>query len=152
MESSSRPRVLVVDDNQDAADSTVELLHIMGFDARACYCGPAALAVATEFLPDVCLLDFTMPGMCGDELAVRLRERAGSRPMLLVAVTAMGGDEYRRRTAAAGFHLHLVKPVSPYNLLHVVDELWPVMTAGEHKGTGPALSTEPENPCAERSE
>src|SRR5258708_1877894 len=58
---------------------------IMGFDARACYDGPAALAAAAVFLPDVCLLDFTMPIMCGDELAVRLREQAGGRPMLLVA-------------------------------------------------------------------
>jgi two-component system, OmpR family, response regulator len=132
MESGSRPRVLVVDDSVDVADSTAELLRLTGFDARACYDGPAALAVAAEFLPDVSLLDLTMPLMDGDELAVRLRKQAAGRPMLLVAVTAMGGDEYRRRTEAAGFHLHLLKPVDPHDLLRVVDELWPMMHAAGH--------------------
>jgi len=129
MESGSRPRVLVVDDNADVADSTAELLRLTGFDARACYDGAAALPAAAEFLPDVCLLDLFMPVMDGDELAIRLRAQAGGRPLLLVAVTAMGGEAYRLRTEAAGFHLHLIKPVDPHDLLRVVDELWQLMDA-----------------------
>jgi CheY-like chemotaxis protein len=144
MEGAPRPSILVVDDNRDGADSTVELLGLVGFDARACYDGPAALAVAAEFRPDAVLIDLMMPLMDGDELAVRLREQAGGRPMLLVAVTAMSGDEYRRRTAAAGFHLHLVKPVSPHNLLLVVDELWRVMSQGAHPAVPAALTVRPD--------
>jgi len=131
MEIPTRPRVLCVDDNKDVADSAAELLHLVGFEVRVCYDGPSALVAAREFLPDVCLLDLNMPGMEGDELAVRLREEAGGRPMLLVAVTAMGADECRRRTEEAGFHLHLVKPVDPHNLLRVVDELWRVVMAAK---------------------
>jgi CheY-like chemotaxis protein len=117
-------RVLVVDDNRDIADSTAQLLTIVGFDARACYDGQAALAVADAFRPGVCFLDLNMPGMGGEELAVRLRAGAGGRPLVLVAVTAMSSPEYRERTAAAGFDLHLVKPVDPYQLVEVVDTLF----------------------------
>ena len=127
MEPEHRPRVLYVDDNRDLADSAVELLCVVGFDARARYDGTAALALAAEYHPDVCILDLNMPVMEGDELAERLREQAGERPMLIVAVTAMGNDESRRRTAAAGFHLHLLKPVDPHDLLRIVDELWVVL-------------------------
>ena len=124
------PRILCVDDNRDVADSAGELLRLVGFEVVVCYDGPTALAAARGFLPDVCLLDLNMPGMDGDELAVRLREESG-RPVLLVAVTAMGSDECRRRTEAAGFHLHLLKPVDPHDLLRVVDELWQMMHAAD---------------------
>jgi two-component system OmpR family response regulator len=117
-------RVLVVDDNRDVADSTAQLLTIVGFETRACYDGPSALHVADAFRPGVCLLDLNMPGMGGEELAVRLRAGAGSRPLVLVAVTAMSSPEYRERTAAAGFDLHLVKPVDPFQLVEVVDTLF----------------------------
>jgi CheY-like chemotaxis protein len=125
--------VLVVDDNRDVADSAADLLRIVGFEARTCYDGPSALSAAGEFLPDVCLLDLNMPGMEGDEVARLLRDRAGGRPVLLVAVTAMGAEDARRRTTAAGFRLHLVKPVDPHDLLRVLDELWRV-TGGEVPG------------------
>jgi len=118
-----------VDDNKDVADSAAELLCIVGFEVQVCYDGPSALAAARGFLPDVCLLDLNMPGMDGDELAVRLRDQAGDRPVLFVAMTAMAGEEDRRRTETAGFHLHLVKPVDPHDLLRVVDELWQMMHA-----------------------
>lgn len=124
-----RPRVLCVDDNRDAADSEAELLRLVGFDPRACYDGPSALRVAREFAPDVCLIDLHMPGMDGDELAARLKDEAGDRPVLLVAVTAMSNDESRSRTETAGFALHLVKPVDPHDLLRLVDELWQTVDA-----------------------
>ena len=117
-------RVLCVDDNRDVADSEVELLRVVGFEARACYDGPAALAEAAAFLPSVCLIDLHIPGMGGDELATRLRAQAGGTPIVLVAVTAMNDEGSRRRIREAGFAMHLVKPVDPHNLLAVVDELW----------------------------
>jgi len=118
-------RVLCVDDNRDAADSEADLLNVVGFDARACYDGPAALAEAAGFRPGVCLIDLNMPGMEGDELAVRLREQSGGAcPPVLVAVTAMSDEASRARVRGAGFALHLVKPVDPHDLLAVLDELW----------------------------
>ena len=117
-------RVLCVDDNRDFADSTAMLLRAVGFEARACYDGQSALKVAEEFRPSVCLLDLHMPGMAGDELAARLLAQPGWRPLLVVAVTAMSDEAYRQRTAAAGFHLHLVKPVDPEKLVALVDALF----------------------------
>jgi two-component system OmpR family response regulator len=104
-------RVLCVDDNQDSADSMAMLLDLLGCEVEVCYSGPAALALAAEFRPDVCLLDISMPGMDGCELARRLRDRAAGRRMLLVAMTALGSDSARGRTHDAGFDHHLTKPV-----------------------------------------
>jgi CheY-like chemotaxis protein len=110
-------RVLCVDDNRDAAETLAVLLELIGFETRACFDGPTALAVADEFRPDVCLLDVNMPRMDGHELAGRLRSAAGGRPMMLVAATARSDDADRDRTAGAGFHHHLVKPIDLTSLL-----------------------------------
>jgi CheY-like chemotaxis protein len=123
MDAASLLKVLYVDDNRDVADTAAELLGLVGFDARACYSGADALAVAAEFRPSICLVDLNMPGMDGDELAGRLREQAGGRAVLFVAVTAMGAEEYRRRTREAGFEMHLVKPVDPHDLVRILDAL-----------------------------
>jgi two-component system OmpR family response regulator len=104
-------RVLCVDDNQDSADSMAMLLDMLGCEAEVTYNGPAALALAEEYRPDVCLLDINMPGMDGCEVARRLRRRAGGRPLLLIAMTALGSESARGLTAAAGFDYHLTKPV-----------------------------------------
>jgi CheY-like chemotaxis protein len=104
-------RVLCVDDNTDAADALAAVLGLLGYECRVCYDGASALAVAEEFRPDVCLLDLRMPEMDGMELGARLRAGAGPRPLFLVATTALGSMEDRTRTAVAGFHDHLVKPV-----------------------------------------
>ena len=117
-------RVLCVDDNRDVADSEVDLLTVIGFDARACYDGPSALREAAEFRPCVCLIDLNMPGMNGDELAIRLRKQEGGPPPVLVAVTARSDEESRRRIREAGFDPHLVKPVDPHQLISVVNVLW----------------------------
>jgi CheY-like chemotaxis protein len=116
------PRVLYVDDYPDLADSAVWVLAMLGVEARAAYDGASALAVAAEFHPDVCFIDLYMPGMDGDELAGQLVAQAGARPVLLVAVTAMGDATNHRRLAAAGFHLHFVKPVDPLALLGVLTD------------------------------
>src|SRR5439155_9088665 len=112
-----RLRVLVADDNRDAADSLAAVLRLAGAEVEACYNGPAALAVAGWFCPDACLLDLMMPGMDGDELAVRMHDLGGADRVLLVAVTARADEEARLRTRIAGFHLHLTKPVDPRDLL-----------------------------------
>lgn len=106
-------RVLVVDDNRDAADSLAALLRLQGHAARIAYDGPAGLAAAAEFAPDVVLLDLGMPGMDGYEVARRIRAAPGLRGVALAALTGWGQPEDRRRTAAAGFDHHLVKPVEP---------------------------------------
>jgi DNA-binding response OmpR family regulator len=115
-------RVLCVDDDRDVADSLAALLRVAGFQALACYDGHGALVAADGFRPDVCLVDLGMPGMHGDELALKLRRHPGRRPVL-VAVTGRTDEASRARTRAAGFHLHLVKPVDPRRLLALVKKL-----------------------------
>jgi two-component system, OmpR family, response regulator len=117
-------RVLCVDDNRDCADSAALLLQTMGFEARACYDGPTALFLNDSFRPAICFLDLNMPGMDGDELAVRLQERTAWRPLLLIAVTAMSNEDSCNRIARAGFDMHLVKPVDPGTLVEVVNLLF----------------------------
>lgn len=114
-------RVLVVDDNADAADTLAEVVRLLGCDARVCYDGASALAAVRAEPPDVCLLDLTMPELDGLELAGLIRAQIGRRPMLLVATTALGSLEDRTATALAGFHFHLVKPVTATTLQAALD-------------------------------
>ncbi|WP_088256978.1 response regulator [Fimbriiglobus ruber] len=113
-------RVLCVDDNRDVADSEADLLRIVGFVALACYSGASALSEAPAFRPTLCLIDLNMPGMDGDELAMRLRVQL-QPPLRLMAITARDDEASRARIRAAGFDLHLVKPVDPQKLLALVD-------------------------------
>jgi CheY-like chemotaxis protein len=117
-------RVLAVDDHPDAADSLVAVLEVVGCEARACYGGWSALDAAAEFEPHVCLLDLMMPDLGGLELAARLRVLAGGRPLLLIAVTALGDEATVRRAAVAGFDWHLTKPVDVPELLATISRLW----------------------------
>jgi PAS domain S-box-containing protein len=114
----SRPeRILVVDDNVDAAESLSRLLRLQAHEVRVAYDGVAALAAARDMNPDIVLLDIGLPKMDGLEVAKSLRARGdGPRP-LLVAMTGFGQAEDRARTAAAGFDHHLTKPVDP-KVLH----------------------------------
>jgi signal transduction histidine kinase/ActR/RegA family two-component response regulator len=109
-------RVLVIDDNADAAATLRMMLELQGHDARAVFSGPAALDTLAEFEADVVLLDLGMPGMDGFEVAHRIRALRGGRDLLLVALTGWGQDEDRRRTAEAGFDEHLTKPVDAARL------------------------------------
>jgi len=102
-------RVLVVDDNRDAADLLAEMLHAKGHTAEVAYDGPSALGLAATFHPDVALLDLGLPVMDGFELARRLRE--GHAELKLIALTGYGQRSDREKTRAAGFDAHLVKPV-----------------------------------------
>ena len=105
-------RILVVDDNDDAATTLAIALEQLGYVVETAYDGPSALEKAHAFRPDVALLDIGLPVMDGYELAARLRELGGApqRPRL-VAITGYGQESDRRRSAAAGFEKHLVKPV-----------------------------------------
>jgi CheY-like chemotaxis protein len=106
-------RVLVVDDNVDAADSLALLLRVIGHETRIAHDGLEALVAARAFLPDVVLLDIGLPGMDGYEVARQLRGEPDLRTALLIAQTGYGQDEDRRRSREAGFDHHLVKPVDP---------------------------------------
>lgn len=103
-------RVLVVDDNADAAESLASLLRVMGQDVRAAYDGESALASVPIFKPDIAILDLGMPGMDGYELAGRLREVFPNAKMRLVALSGHAREADNFRSRDAGFDLHLVKP------------------------------------------
>ena len=103
-------RILVVDDNRDAADSLGMVLGALGADVRIANDGPAALAAFARDAPEIVLLDLGMPGMDGYEVARHLRERFPGGKTALIALTGWGQDDDRRRTQAAGFDHHLVKP------------------------------------------
>jgi PAS domain S-box-containing protein len=110
---SAGKRVLVVDDNVDTALTMARLLRAAGHATEAAYDGPAALAAARRFRPDVVLLDIGLPGMDGYQVARALRAEADGERPLLVALTGYGGDGAKQQAAAAGFDRHLVKPVDP---------------------------------------
>ncbi|CAG9171287.1 PAS domain-containing hybrid sensor histidine kinase/response regulator [Cupriavidus pampae] len=103
-------RVLIVDDNTDSADSMVELLAVLGHEARAAYGGAQALEVARAFVPDVVLLDLEMPDMDGYEVLAAMR--AGGLRARVFALTGRGTADDRRRALDAGFAEHLVKPLT----------------------------------------
>jgi CheY-like chemotaxis protein len=103
--------VLIVDDNEDAANSLAMLLSIHGHDTQAVYSGKDALSRVRSFKPEVALLDIGLPEMNGYELAQRLRAMPHLEGMRLIALTGYGQAEDRQRAQAAGFDDHLVKPV-----------------------------------------
>ena len=115
-----RLRVLVVDDNVDAAAMIAELVREHGHDVRIVHDGLSALAVAEEQHPEVVFLDIGLPGMDGYEVARRLRA-SGHCPTELVALTGYGQESDRRLAAAAGFTEHLVKPAHPDAVLGLLD-------------------------------
>lgn len=114
-------RVLVVDDNSDAADLLGELLALAGHDVRTAPDGPSALEVATSFLPDVAILDIGLPVMDGFELALRLRDRLAGAPPVLLAVSGYGQPADRERSRAAGFRAHFVKPADVDGIMAELD-------------------------------
>lgn len=104
-------RILVVDDNRDAAETMGVLLEILGNDVQVTHDGPSALRVLDTFQPTVVLLDIGMPGMDGYEVARQVRRRRERDRVTLIAVTGWGQEEDQRRSREAGFNHHLVKPV-----------------------------------------
>jgi signal transduction histidine kinase len=103
-------RILVVDDNRDAADTLALSLEMLGHEVRTMYDPMRALELAQAYAPDLIFMDVGMPGMNGYDLAAHLRRQSWSEDTLMVALTGWGQDEDRRRSRAAGFDYHLVKP------------------------------------------
>jgi signal transduction histidine kinase/FixJ family two-component response regulator len=113
-------RILVADDNVDAAESLAVLLRLEGHVVEVVHDGEAALGAARGFRPDVVLLDIGMPKLNGYEAARRLRTAAAGGPLALIAVTGWGQSEDRHQAALAGFDHHLTKPVDFERLLELV--------------------------------
>jgi CheY-like chemotaxis protein/two-component sensor histidine kinase len=119
-------RILIVDDNRDAADSLVMLLRLMGNDTRTAYDGKQGVDLAGDFRPDVILLDIGLPKLDGYEACRRIREQPWGKSAVLIAVTGWGQEDDRRRSHEAGFDQHMVKPVDPQDLMKLLAGLQPV--------------------------
>ena len=122
---STSRRVLVVDDNADAADSLALLLQLAGHQTAVVYTGKGAVEKARTFQPEVVFLDIGLPGMNGYEVAAALRREEGGSRSLLVALTGWGAEEDRRLSREAGFDVHLVKPVDRSHLDSVLSAVVP---------------------------
>jgi len=119
-EAFQRVRVLVVDDSLDIVRTCAVLLRYAGFEVRTASNSHDALKFAAEFQPQITLLDIGLPDLDGYEVARRLRADLTLQKTTLIAITAYGGEEDRRRVKAAGFDHHLVKPLHFSNLLSVI--------------------------------
>ena len=123
-------RVLVVEDNVDAAESLAALLRLWGHEVRMVHDGLEALDAAREQHPEVVLLDIGLPGLDGYQVAKRLREDSSMDGALLVAMTGYGQPEDRRRSREAGIHHHFVKPVEPFVLRTLLSNLGAPVASG----------------------
>ena len=128
-------RILVADDNSDAVEALALQLQLAGHDVRTANDGMEALEVAESFVPQVVLLDLGMPRMDGYETARQIRRRWWGRSATLVALTGWGQAQDRQRTSAAGFDVHLVKPVTEFDLFQAIASA----RAGQSPAPGPAL-------------
>ena len=109
-------RILVVDDNQDAADTLAELLQMLGSEISVAHDGESAIESVVQFAPDVVLLDIGLPDINGYEAARRIRALEGVRQPRLIALTGWGQEQDKRLAAQAGFDDHWTKPVDPERL------------------------------------
>jgi CheY-like chemotaxis protein len=124
-ESSASPRlrVLVADDNKDAADTLGQLVTAWGHEVQVAYDGLVALQAAQKVPPDVALVDLGLPSLDGYQVALRLREQAGTRRLLLIAITGFDWKGAQRRSEEYGFDYHLVKPIEPEELRRLLETL-----------------------------
>jgi PAS domain S-box-containing protein len=113
-------RILIIDDNRDAAESLGELLTLIGHETRLAHDGETGLQVVEDFRPELVLLDLGMPRMDGFETCRQLRAQPWGRGIHIVALSGWGQDEDRRKTRAAGFDAHLVKPVDVDALMALI--------------------------------
>lgn len=116
-------RILIVDDNRDAADSLGMLLKCLGANVRTVHNGAGCLRALTDYSPTVIILDIGMPGMDGNETARRVRARQQGREVTLVALTGWGQEDDRLRSYQAGFDFHLIKPVDSDELQHILADI-----------------------------
>lgn len=118
-----RMKVLVVDDQRDAADTVATLLSLMGYDARAAYSGRQALQMFNEIQPRVVLMDLGMPEMSGFEAAARIRLMPQGTATTIVALTAWGDEMNRRLSHEASIDYHVVKPAAADTLQEVLNRV-----------------------------
>ena len=116
-------RILIVDDNQDGADSLSMMLRILGNESRTAYDGQQGIECAEQFRPDVILLDIGLPKLNGYEVCRRIREQSWGKSLIMIAVTGWGQEEDRRRSKEAGFDHHMIKPVAPEELMKLLASL-----------------------------
>ena len=113
-------RVLVVDDNQDAADTLALLLEPLGYDVHVAYEGLAALRAVKTFDPDAVILDIGLPDLDGYAVAQRIRQMRGEHPVELIALTGWCRDEDRQRSVQAGIDSYFAKPTDPARIVQVL--------------------------------
>jgi CheY-like chemotaxis protein len=114
-------RILVIDDDADTRESLAFLLRLDGHRIQTVSDGAAAFHAVEAYEPDVVLLDIGLPVVDGYTIAERLRDRTAAKPPFLIAITGHGTIGDRRRSAEAGIHLHLVKPVDPSMLAMILE-------------------------------
>jgi len=138
-------RVLIADDNRDAADSLALMLQMSGHTVAVAYSGPEALAAALRERPEALILDIGMPGMTGYELARRVRQQAWGRHVLLLAITGWGHHDDKERAAAAGFDAHLTKPANTETLQQLLADFALRREASRATRAGSLTSSDSEN-------
>lgn len=119
----ARLRVLVAEDNEDAADTLQALLETMGYDVSVARSGPAAIESALRERPDVLLCDIGLPGLSGYEVARQLRTHVELADLLMIAVTGYAEDHHQVAAKAAGFDVHVSKSASPLEILGNLERL-----------------------------
>jgi signal transduction histidine kinase/DNA-binding response OmpR family regulator len=124
-------RVLIVDDNVDAAETLAMMLELLGQDTRQAHEGDGALKAAVEFRPELIFMDIGLPGLSGHEIAKRMRGDLGMTDTYIVALSGYGTEEDRRKSLHAGFDSHLVKPLDPTTLPTILE-------AAERRNGAPA--------------
>jgi CheY-like chemotaxis protein len=116
----TRRRVLVVEDNRSTADSLRQLLDMAGHEVRVAHDGADGVKAALEYAPDFVLCDIGLPGLDGYGVATALRQHPSTTNARLIAITAYGSDEAKKRCREVGFERHFVKPVDPEVLLDLL--------------------------------
>ena len=133
-----RGRVLVADDNRDAAESLALVLQFAGFEVFTAFSGAEALEIGSRERPDAGLIDIGMPGMSGHEVARRMRLEAWGKNAVLIALTGWGQEQDKQAAMAAGFDEHMTKPVDPVELERVLASL--LQPSGSPRASGPTES------------
>jgi CheY-like chemotaxis protein len=116
-------RILVVDDNHDAADTLAMMLKLTGNQVHTCYDGLSAVAAAETFNPMVILLDIGMPDLNGYETCRLIRQKPWGESIIIIALTGYGLEEDIRKSKEAGFDAHLLKPVDLNELMNTLDQM-----------------------------
>jgi PAS domain S-box-containing protein len=134
-----RRRVLIVDDNKDAAEWLATVLNLSGHETHVAHDGVEAVKAAERILPDAVLLDIGLPRVDGYEVCRRIRQEPWGRSLVIVALTGWGQEEDRQKSRDAGFNTHLVKPVSDEVIASLLASLPPVATEAEMLPTAPGV-------------